>query len=133
MTKCCCYIFQFLCSLARYKERKRDQTFKLLKIFQWVQALHLSLVRKSFINLNDSLMSRCCYTAAAEMLWKNCPNMFNQKRRRSLTILQSNIFGQFWLLWALSIYYLLSTNFRYFKILFFKIADWGNQNPVNEL
>ena len=45
--------------------------------------------------------------AAAEMLWKKCPNVFNQKRGRSLTILQSNIFGQFWLVWAVSVYYIL--------------------------
>ena len=88
MTKCCCYIFQFLCSLARYKERKRDQTFKLLKIFQWVQALHLSLVRKSFINLNESPMS--CWAAAAEMLWKKCPNIL--KREEDLYQFYSKIY-----------------------------------------
>ena len=88
MTKCYCYIFQFLCSLARYKERKRDETFKLLKIFQWVQALHLSLVRKSFINLNESPMS----AASAEMLWKSVQTYLKEKTEDDLKQFYSQIY-----------------------------------------
>ena len=122
MTKCCCYIFQFLCSLARYKERKRDKTFKLLKIFQWVQALHLSLVRKSFINLNESPMSRCCCRNAV----KKCPNIFKREEQlvnftvkyiwTVLTSLSSECLLQ--TLLTLSINFFLYIC-RYFKLLFF--------------